>query len=77
LSDGGYRDLGLRDRRRRLGGLRARNRVSSSGRVRAYGLAALRVIDASVMPCVVSGNTNAAVVMIAEKGGGMVLEDAR
>jgi len=45
-------------------------------RLRVRGLAGLRVIDASVMPAVVSGNTNAAVIAVAEKGADLVLQDA-
>ena len=45
-------------------------------RLRVHALAGLRVIDASVMPAVVSGNTNAAVIALAEKGADLVRADA-
>jgi choline dehydrogenase len=44
-------------------------------RLRVHGIDGLRVIDASIFPTVTSGNTNGPVIMVAEKGADMLLQD--
>jgi choline dehydrogenase len=57
-------------------GADARDAVVDS-RLRAHGVAGLRIVDASVFPAITSGNTNAPVLMVAEKAADLITEDAR
>lgn len=56
-------------------GLESDPMAVTDGRLRVRGVDGLRVIDASVMPTITSGNTNSPTLMIADKGASMILED--
>jgi choline dehydrogenase len=58
-------------------GLASDPRAVLDERMRVRGITGLRVIDASAMPRIVSGNTNSPTIMMAEKGAAMIREDAR
>ena len=58
-------------------GLAADSDAVVDARLRVHGIERLRVVDASIMPTITSGNTNTPTAMIAERGAHMIIEDAQ